>query len=75
MIKLWDRVCDASKQVLQTGFQVPMNTGMMAVVPAWHIIQLMEAPAVTALRREIEKGASVESVLKHGISPIRLTSS
>ncbi len=43
MIPLWQKVCDGGGQELQSGMKVPLNTGMMGVIPAWRLIDMLNA--------------------------------
>lgn len=58
MIPSWEPVCDASGRALGTGMQVPANTGMMGVVPAWRIRSLLtECEPVNQVMRMIAESA------------------
>lgn len=41
MVPIWQKVCDSTGQENQAGMQVPLNTGMMGVIPAWRLIDMM----------------------------------
>ena len=48
----WQPVCDAVGRPLSShGTQVAQNTGMMAVVPAWKLIEMFNHPEMQAERR------------------------
>lgn len=53
MIPLWEDVRDASGQSLGQGMRVPMNTGVMGVVPAAHLIDLMSDGPAAAFHEAI----------------------
>lgn len=51
----WHPVCDASGRPLGPhGTKVAQNTGMMAVVPAWKLIEMINHPTMEAERRARE---------------------
>lgn len=54
MIPSWEPVCDEAGQQVPSGWQVPANTGIMGVVPAWHLQQLIESGPAAPRRKEIE---------------------
>jgi hypothetical protein len=51
----WSPVCDTSGNLLASGAKVRSNTGMMAVVPAWKLKELIMSPKVVAHRKEREE--------------------
>lgn len=70
MIPSWEPVCDRHGDPLPNGWQVPANTGMMGVVPAWKLLSLLTAhPPVLARQEEIEE--DVMQQLKRGPAVIR----
>lgn len=55
MIPLWDPVCDKGGKELPYEWQVPANSGMMGVIPAWRLQWLLtEYEPVVKVQREIE---------------------
>ncbi len=54
MVPLWEKVRDLAGLELPIGHRVAMNTGLMAVAPAWHLIDLLEAGQAGQVRRAIE---------------------
>lgn len=55
MVPLWEAVHDKHGDELPNGWQVPVNTGMMGVIPAWRLHWLvMECPEVVAHAAAIE---------------------
>lgn len=51
----WRPVCDATgRPVSSPGMQVAQNSGMMAVVPAWKLIEMINHPTAVAARRARE---------------------
>jgi Trypsin-like peptidase domain len=60
----WTAVCDAAGRPINPGEpnaqQVRVNSGMMVVVPAWKLAELLNSEAVAAKRREIEDGVRAE---------------
>ncbi len=55
MIPSWEPVCDSSGQILPNKTQVPANTGMMGVIPAWHLHDMLETGVASRRRIEIER--------------------
>jgi hypothetical protein len=45
-VKDWERVCDSRGEPLAGGSMVPINTGMMGVVPAWKIQEMFDMPII-----------------------------
>jgi hypothetical protein len=43
-IQDWEHVRGKTGRPVDTGPQVKANTGMMAVVPAWHLVDLLNRP-------------------------------
>lgn len=63
MIPSWEPVCDKTGKALESGMQVPANTGMMGVIPAWHLHDMLETGVASQRRIEIENGiASMEGI-------------
>lgn len=61
MLPIWQKVCDNAFQEMQTGLQVALNSGMMGVIPAWRLIDMMLnnpiRPAIEIhARAELEAG-------------------
>lgn len=54
MTPIWQRVCDAQRVELQSGLKVQLNTGMMGVVPSWHLLELMEGTHTEKVRAHLE---------------------
>lgn len=54
MVPGWDPVCTPNGKPVSTGLMVPANTGMMGVIPAWKIRELLDRPEVAQERIEIE---------------------
>src|SRR5215469_951530 len=50
----WKPVCDALGNAVATGYQVGMNSGMMGVVPAWKLREMLEHPEMVERRRKRE---------------------
>ncbi len=46
----WKPVCDSVGRPMQHGQQVQQNTGMMGVVPAWKLIEMINHPKMKAER-------------------------
>lgn len=59
MVPLWERVRDVSGMELNSGFRVPMNTGIMAVVPAWHLYELLANGPASGPRKNIEMAIKI----------------
>ncbi len=51
----YTRVVDKQDNVINDEWYVKYNTGMMAVVPAWRIIELLESDELAQKRQQIEK--------------------
>lgn len=58
MIRLWSKVCDASRREMSHGHQVELNTGMMGVIPSWRLVDLLEN---NSARAEVEASAVLEA--------------
>jgi hypothetical protein len=43
MIRVWEKVCDSQGKPQQAGMQVPLNSGMMGVIPSWRLMDMMLA--------------------------------
>jgi hypothetical protein len=59
----WQSVCDPSGRPVPNGTQVAQNTGMMAVVPAWKLIEILNHP-----KMQTERRAREDSILGRGAS-------
>lgn len=55
MIRSWQPVCDVSYREIQNGWQVETNTGMMGVVPAWHLYDFMDTGKAGEARKNLEQ--------------------
>ena len=52
----WQPVCDAAgRPLMPHGTQIPLNTGMMAVVPAWKLLEVINHPIAVAERKAEEE--------------------
>ena len=51
----WMPICDQSGNPISNGYQVQSNTGMMGVVPAWKLSELLNHPALAAYRASKEE--------------------
>jgi hypothetical protein len=60
-IQDWEPVRDLDGRPIDTGLQVRLNTGMMGVVPAWKLGDLLRSDFLVEHRRKTEE----ESVRKH----------
>jgi hypothetical protein len=47
----WEPVCDAGGRPVDSGLRVSSNTGMMAVVPAWKLRELLDSDVLKNLRK------------------------
>lgn len=54
MAPLWQKVCDSHGVEIQSDFKVALNTGMMGVVPAWHLLDLMDGKSTAQAHDSIE---------------------
>lgn len=70
-IQDWEPVRDLDGRPIDTGLQVRLNTGMMGVVPAWKLGDLMRSDFVMKHKRKIEE----EYVAKHGLPKSSLADS
>jgi hypothetical protein len=68
-IKNWERVCNEFDIPLDLKYKVPINTGMMGVVPAWKLAELLHSPELRQKRERIED----EFIRVHGPSTTELT--
>jgi hypothetical protein len=69
MVPIWQSVCDNTFIQLQNGHQVQINTGMMGVIPAWHLIELMTSGAGGQAR------LALEAAIKAYLDSVPLTAS
>lgn len=53
--ELYDEILEADGTVNRLGWQVKTNTGMAAVVPAWHLSDLLNTPELVAQREKEDK--------------------
>jgi hypothetical protein len=61
----WSDVCDASGRPFQHGLKVDINTGMMAVVPAWKLISFLQSDEQREMRKQIDE----EFIRTQGLPP------
>jgi hypothetical protein len=61
-IRDWELVCDKIGRPVDTGLQVRTNTGMMGVVPAWKLAELLRRPDILAHKKKAEE----EYIKEHG---------
>ena len=54
MVPAWEPVCDNRGEPLAAGWQVPANTGMMGVVPSWHLRNMFESGVALAEQVRIQ---------------------
>jgi hypothetical protein len=54
-IQDWERVCGENGKPLDNKHQVKSNTGMMAVVPAWQLFDLLNMPILVAHREQAKE--------------------
>lgn len=64
MVPTWEAVCDKRGVELLNGFQVPANSGMMGVVPAWRLKALLDREDVVTGRIRIQNAAAARYWLK-----------
>ena len=57
MVPLWEHVQNAQGEPLGTGMRVPMNTGVMGVVPASHLIEMMTDGPAADFHTVVAQGA------------------
>jgi hypothetical protein len=50
----WMPICDQNGSPISNGYQVQSNTGMMGVVPAWKLSDLLNHPALVSYRANRE---------------------
>jgi hypothetical protein len=62
-IRDWDPVCGVDKKPLSANYQIEINTGIAAIVPAWKLRDLLENPMLKRERQESED-AHFSSVAK-----------
>jgi hypothetical protein len=60
-------VLDENKDPVGDGWQVKMNTGMMCVVPAWKILEILDLPELVGAR-ELEEAERARRVAE---SPVK----
>jgi len=70
-IQDWEPVRDSLGVPVPNGMKVRLNTGMMGVVPAWKLAELLGRDDLVAARRKAEE----EYINKHGLPTTSLTSS
>lgn len=63
-------VRDAAGRPVDTGLNVTMNTGMMGVVPAWKLSDLLRKDEIMAAKRQAEE----QYISKHGLPTTSLAS-
>lgn len=73
MIRAWQPVCDSSHREMQNGWQVETNTGMMGVVPAWHLHEFMDTGAASEARKSLELSIMNEQERLDNVSPVKPT--
>jgi hypothetical protein len=54
MVPSWQSICDQNYQEVQNGWRVQLNTGMMGVVPAWHLHDFMDSGEASEVRKVLE---------------------
>ena len=59
----WEPVRDSAEKPVNTGLQVRLNTGMMAVVPAWKLGDLLRSDALREHKRKVEE----KYIIEHGL--------
>lgn len=57
MVPIWQKVCDAAGQENQAGMQVPLNSGMMGVIPAWRLLDMLNS---NPIKLHIERHAAAQ---------------
>ena len=62
-IQDWEPVRDSTAKPVDTGLQVRLNTGMMAVVPAWKLGDLLRSDALREHKRKVEE----KYIIEHGL--------
>jgi hypothetical protein len=68
-IQDWGPVCDPIGRPVNTGLQVRLNTGMMGVVPAWKLGDLLRSEGMREHRRKAEE----KYIEKHGLPKTSLS--
>lgn len=71
MIPVWQKVCDARCEETQGGMQVPVNSGMMGVIPSWRLMEMLLAnpirPSIESVARsQLERGQDAIPTAKEG---------
>lgn len=56
----WRPVCDANGNPLPQGMRVALNSGMMTVVPAWRLAEMLEGPVLRDRLRQVESQMAAE---------------
>lgn len=51
----WKPVCDEKGTPVRSGMMVAQNSGMMGIVPAWKLIEMLEHPKMVAERKAREE--------------------
>ncbi len=54
MVPIWEPVCDKTGKVVNVDYRVPINTGLMGVIPAWHLSELMMSDPVSQIRGQVQ---------------------
>jgi len=70
-IQDWEPVCDKAGRPVDTGLNVKLNTGMMGVVPAWKLMELLMRDDIVAAREIIED----RYIKEHGLPTTSLSES
>jgi hypothetical protein len=70
-IKDYEPVRDANGEPVTTGLNVQLNTGMMGVVPAWKLADLLRRDEIVAAKKQAED----EYIRKHGLPTTSLAAS
>jgi hypothetical protein len=70
-IQDWEPVRDFAGRSVDTGLKVRLNTGMMGVVPAWKLGDLLRSDVLMEHRRKTEE----EYIKKHGLPKTSLAES
>ena len=64
MVPTWEPVCDNTGKVIQQGYKVLANSGLMGVVPARFLAEMFaEGGAAFARRREIEAAIAAKAAI------------
>jgi hypothetical protein len=70
-IQDYEPVRDANGEPVNAGLKVKLNTGMMGVVPAWKLADLLRRDEIVAAKRQAED----EHIRKHGLPTTSLADS